>query len=126
MKDGDPIKKGDIVLEVSGPSNSILSAERLVLNCMQRMSAIATKTNFFLSIIKHTKTQILDTRKTTPNFRLLEKMAVKIGGGVNHRFGLFDMMMIKDNHKISLVELNKLSIKLFYFNKRKKLISQLK
>lgn len=98
LKDGDPIKKGDIVLEVNGPSNSILSAERLVLNCMQRMSAIATKTNFFLSIIKHTKTQILDTRKTTPNFRLLEKMAVKIGGGVNHRFGLFDMMMIKDNH----------------------------
>lgn len=98
MKDGDKIVVGDVVFEVSGSSISILTAERLVLNCMQRMSAIATKTNFFNSIIKNTKAKILDTRKTTPNFRFLEKMAVKIGGGTNHRFGLYDMMMIKDNH----------------------------
>ena len=98
IKDGDSIKVGDIILEVEGPSISILTAERLVLNCMQRMSAIATKTRKIKTLIKGTKAQVLDTRKTTPNFRHLEKLAVKIGGGTNHRFGLYDMMMIKDNH----------------------------
>jgi nicotinate-nucleotide pyrophosphorylase (carboxylating) len=98
IKDGNPIKIGDTVLEVEGSSISILTAERLVLNCMQRMSAIATKTKHIYSLISETNAKVLDTRKTTPNFRLLEKLAVKIGGGTNHRFGLFDMMMIKDNH----------------------------
>ena len=98
VKDGDSIKVGDIILEVEGSSISILTAERLVLNCMQRMSAIATKTRKIKTLIKGTKAQVLDTRKTTPNFRHLEKLAVKIGGGTNHRFGLYDMMMIKDNH----------------------------
>ena len=98
IKDGNPIKIGDTVLEVEGSSISILTAERLVLNCMQRMSAIATKTKHIYSLICETNAKVLDTRKTTPNFRLLEKLAVKIGGGTNHRFGLFDMMMIKDNH----------------------------
>jgi len=98
IKDGDSIKVGDIILELEGPSISILTAERLVLNCMQRMSAIATKTRKIKTLIRGTKAQVLDTRKTTPNFRHLEKLAVKIGGGTNHRFGLYDMMMIKDNH----------------------------
>lgn len=96
--DGERIKKGDIVFFVSGNSQSILKSERLMLNAMQRMSAIATKTNTFVEKLKDTKTQILDTRKTTPGIRVLEKWAVKIGGGVNHRFGLFDMIMLKDNH----------------------------
>ena len=98
ITDGNAIKVGDVVLEVEGPSISILTAERLVLNCMQRMSAIATKTQEIKSLISGTKAQVLDTRKTTPNFRYLEKLAVQIGGGTNHRFGLYDMMMIKDNH----------------------------
>ena len=98
ITDGNAIKVGDVVLEVEGPSISILTAERLVLNCMQRMSAIATKTQKIKTLISGTKAQVLDTRKTTPNFRYLEKLAVKIGGGTNHRFGLYDMMMIKDNH----------------------------
>jgi len=97
-KDGDPVKAGDIGLTVSGPSASILSAERLVLNCMQRMSAIATKTHRLSQLISHTKAKLMDTRKTTPNFRLMEKWAVLIGGGVNHRFALYDMVMLKDNH----------------------------
>ncbi len=97
-KDGDPVKEGDIGLIVSGPSASILSAERLVLNCMQRMSAIATKTHRLSQLISHTKAKLMDTRKTTPNFRLMEKWAVLIGGGVNHRFALYDMVMLKDNH----------------------------
>jgi nicotinate-nucleotide pyrophosphorylase (carboxylating) len=97
-KDGDPVKAGDIGLVVSGPSASILSAERLVLNCMQRMSAIATKTHRLSQLIAHTKAKLMDTRKTTPNFRLMEKWAVLIGGGVNHRFALYDMIMLKDNH----------------------------
>lgn len=96
--DGDKIAKGDIVFIVSGRSQSILKAERLMLNGMQRMSAIATKTDLFVQLLKGTKTRILDTRKTTPGIRVLEKWAVKIGGGVNHRFGLFDMIMLKDNH----------------------------
>ena len=96
--DGDVVSNGDIAFKVSGASQSILKVERLVLNAMQRMSAIATKTYAFVSIIKDTKTQILDTRKTTPGIRALEKWAVKIGGGCNHRFGLYDMIMLKDNH----------------------------
>jgi nicotinate-nucleotide pyrophosphorylase (carboxylating) len=97
-KDGDSVKKGDVVFEVESASHSILKAERLVLNSMQRMSAIATKTKNFVKLLEGTSTQLLDTRKTTPGFRALEKLAVKIGGGVNHRFALYDMIMLKDNH----------------------------
>jgi nicotinate-nucleotide pyrophosphorylase (carboxylating) len=96
--DGSPVKTGDIVLHVSGSSQSILKAERLVLNSMQRMSAIATKTMKYVDLLKGTNTKILDTRKTTPGFRACEKWAVKIGGGENHRFALYDMIMLKDNH----------------------------
>ena len=98
IKDGEPIEYGQIVLYVEGNDRSILTAERLVLNCMQRMSGIATVTNQMVKKLEGTKCKVLDTRKTTPGFRLLEKWAVKIGGGVNHRFGLFDMILIKDNH----------------------------
>lgn len=98
IEDGSAVKHGDIVFYVQGKSQSILMAERLVLNAMQRMSAIATKTKLFVDLLDGTKTQILDTRKTTPGIRALEKWAVKIGGGVNHRFALYDMVMIKDNH----------------------------
>lgn len=98
IKDGEHVETGQIVLEVEGSSRSILSAERLVLNFMQRMSGIATKTNQLAKIISHAPTKLLDTRKTTPGIRLMEKWAVKIGGGNNHRFALYDMMMIKDNH----------------------------
>jgi nicotinate-nucleotide pyrophosphorylase (carboxylating) len=98
INDGEKVKYGDVVFHVSGKSRSILMAERLVLNAMQRMSAIATKTAFFADLLKGTKTKVLDTRKTTPGIRALEKWAVKIGGGENHRFALYDMVMIKDNH----------------------------
>lgn len=98
IADGDTVNIGDIVFYVTGRSQSILKAERLVLNAMQRMSAIATKTNQFVEILKGTKTRILDTRKTTPGIRAIEKWAVTIGGGVNHRFALYDMIMLKDNH----------------------------
>jgi nicotinate-nucleotide pyrophosphorylase (carboxylating) len=98
IPDGSSVKYGDIAFEVYGPAQSILTSERLVLNCMQRMSAIATKTHTLAKLIAHTNTRLLDTRKTTPNFRLCEKWAVTIGGGHNHRFGLFDMVMLKDNH----------------------------
>lgn len=98
LKDGDVIAVGDIAFTVEGPSSSLLTAERLVLNCMQRMSGISTKTHEINKLLEGTKAQVLDTRKTTPGIRLLEKWAVKIGGGTNHRFGLYDMMMIKDNH----------------------------
>lgn len=98
IEDGAKVKYGDIVLYVSGKSQSILQAERLVLNAMQRMSAIATKTRFYADLLEGTKTKVLDTRKTTPGIRALEKWAVKIGGGENHRFALYDMVMIKDNH----------------------------
>ncbi|MFD1316482.1 carboxylating nicotinate-nucleotide diphosphorylase [Namhaeicola litoreus] len=98
LKDGDAVAVGDIAFYVSGSSQSILKAERLVLNSMQRMSAIATKTNEFAELLKGTKTKILDTRKTTPGIRAIEKWAVKIGGGENHRFALYDMIMLKDNH----------------------------
>ena len=97
-KDGDKIEIGDIVFQVSGSSQSILTSERLVLNCMQRMSGIATQTANVLRVIEGCKTKLLDTRKTTPGMRFLEKWAVKIGGGENHRFGLYDMIMLKDNH----------------------------
>ncbi|HBU78888.1 MAG TPA: carboxylating nicotinate-nucleotide diphosphorylase [Muricauda sp.] len=98
MEDGAQVKYGDIVFYVEGSSQSILKAERLVLNAMQRMSAIATKTQDFVSLLDGTDTKILDTRKTTPGIRALEKWAVKIGGGENHRFALYDMVMLKDNH----------------------------
>ena len=98
FKDGDSVKEGDIILIVSGNSQSILLAERLVLNCMQEMSAIASKTRNICKLISTTKTKVLDTRKTIPLNRKIQKWAVKIGGGYNHRYGLFDMIMIKDNH----------------------------
>lgn len=98
IKDGEAVKYGDIVFYIEGNSQSILKAERLVLNAMQRMSAIATKTKLFVDLIEGTGTKILDTRKTTPGIRALEKWAVKIGGGENHRFALYDMIMLKDNH----------------------------
>lgn len=97
-KDGDSMKKGEIAFEVESTVHTILSCERLILNCMQRMSGIATLTKQYTDKLYGYKTQLLDTRKTTPNFRLLEKEAVRIGGGVNHRFGLYDMIMLKDNH----------------------------
>jgi len=98
LEDGDNISKGDIGFEVSGSQQSLLKAERLVLNILQRMSGIATETRRYADSIKEYKTSILDTRKTTPGFRAFEKEAVRIGGGVNHRMGLFDMIMLKDNH----------------------------
>ena len=98
INDGAEVKYGDVVFHVSGSSQSILKAERLVLNSMQRMSAIATKTNQYVKLIKGTGAKVLDTRKTTPGFRVAEKWAVKIGGGENHRFALYDMVMLKDNH----------------------------
>lgn len=98
LQDGAPVKYGDIGLTVKGKAQSILTAERLVLNCMQRMSGIATYTRSLLQLIEGTSAKLLDTRKTTPNFRLMEKWAVVIGGGHNHRFGLYDMVMLKDNH----------------------------
>ena len=96
--DGDMMKYGEIAFEVTAKVHTILQCERLVLNCMQRMSGIATLTRQYTQKLQGYKTKLLDTRKTTPNFRLLEKEAVKIGGGVNHRFGLYDMIMLKDNH----------------------------
>jgi len=98
IKDGSKVSYGDICFTISGNSQSILKSERLVLNAMQRMSAIATKTNQYVKLLEGTKTKILDTRKTTPGIRALEKWAVKIGGGENHRFALYDMVMLKDNH----------------------------
>jgi nicotinate-nucleotide pyrophosphorylase (carboxylating) len=98
IEDGTPVEFGDVVFHVSGSSQSILKAERMVLNSMQRMSAIATKTNSYVQLLEGTNTKILDTRKTTPGFRVAEKWAVKIGGGENHRFALYDMVMLKDNH----------------------------
>lgn len=97
-KDGDRVEKGDIVLRLKGKVRAILSGERLLLNIMQRMSGIATKTAYLNLLIEGTNAQLLDTRKTTPNLRMLEKWAVLIGGGVNHRYGLYDMIMLKDNH----------------------------
>jgi nicotinate-nucleotide pyrophosphorylase (carboxylating) len=98
IQDGSNVQYGDVVFHVSGSSQSILKAERLVLNSMQRMSAIATKTKKYVDLLEGTNTKVLDTRKTTPGFRAAEKWAVKIGGGENHRFALYDMIMLKDNH----------------------------
>jgi nicotinate-nucleotide pyrophosphorylase (carboxylating) len=97
-KDGEAIKGGEIAFEVTASVHTILKCERLVLNCMQRMSGIASLTKQYADKLEGHRTKILDTRKTTPNFRLLEKEAVRIGGGFNHRFGLYDMIMLKDNH----------------------------
>lgn len=97
-KDGDLMQVGEIAFEITASVHTILKGERLALNCMQRMSGIATLTNQYIQLLKGYHTRLLDTRKTTPNFRLLEKEAVKIGGGINHRFGLYDMIMLKDNH----------------------------
>ena len=98
LKDGDVVKKGDIAFVVEGSVRSLLQSERLMLNIMQRMSGIATRTAGYVELLKGTNTRVLDTRKTTPGLRMLEKEAVKIGGGCNHRFGLFDMILLKDNH----------------------------
>ena len=98
LADGARVRHGDVAFTVEGPARSILTAERLALNCMQRMSGIATYTAHLTALLAGTKARLLDTRKTTPNFRLCEKWAVLIGGGVNHRYGLFDMIMLKDNH----------------------------
>ncbi|GAB6012262.1 carboxylating nicotinate-nucleotide diphosphorylase [Viscerimonas tarda] len=97
-RDGDRVVKGDVAFTVTGSARSILTTERLVLNCMQRMSGIATSTREIITLVADTNTKILDTRKTTPNFRMCEKWAVYIGGAQNHRYGLFDMIMLKDNH----------------------------
>lgn len=98
LKDGDVIKVGDVVFELEGPAQSMLTAERSLLNFMQRMSGIATNTKRYVDAVKGTNTKILDTRKTTPGLRVFEKYAVLVGGAQNHRFGLFDMIMLKDNH----------------------------
>ena len=98
LADGAIVKKGDVAFSVSGSARSLLTTERLVLNCMQRMSGIATKTRTLVELVSGTRAKLLDTRKTTPNFRLLEKWAVLVGGGGNHRLGLYDMIMLKDNH----------------------------
>lgn len=98
IQDGAEVKKGDVVLTIEGNTQKLLQCERLVLNIMQRMSGIATKTAYLQSLCKGTKTRVIDTRKTTPGFRFFEKWAVMIGGGSNHRYGLFDMILIKDNH----------------------------
>ena len=98
INDGTPVKVGDIAMIVSGKTRSLLQTERLMLNIMQRMSGIATMTNKYVKLLEGTKTHVLDTRKTTPGLRMLEKQAVKIGGGMNHRIGLFDMILLKDNH----------------------------
>ncbi|BCS84129.1 MULTISPECIES: carboxylating nicotinate-nucleotide diphosphorylase [Prevotella] len=98
INDGTPVKVGDIAMIVSGKTRSLLQTERLMLNIMQRMSGIATMTNKYVKLLEGTRTHVLDTRKTTPGLRMLEKQAVKIGGGMNHRIGLFDMILLKDNH----------------------------
>lgn len=98
LPDGSKVKKGDIAMVVTGKVRSLLQTERLMLNIMQRMSGIATTTNKYVRLLEGTNTRVLDTRKTTPGMRMLEKQAVKIGGGVNHRIGLFDMILLKDNH----------------------------
>ena len=119
-KDGDEIKKQETIMIIEGPIKSILKAERISLNIMQRMSGIATKTNRIKKIISKTNSKILDTRKTTPGFRMLEKKAVKIGGGENHRFGLYDVIMIKENHIKACGGIKKAIIKLSEYNKNKK------
>ena len=108
-QDGDSVKKGDVLMMVEGASGVILTAERTALNFMQRLSGIATETHRMVQMLEGLHTQLLDTRKTTPNMRLLEKYAVKCGGGTNHRIGLYDMIMLKDNHIDLLAELRRLS-----------------
>lgn len=98
VKDGDAVQTGDVIMRLEGKVHAILGGERLFLNCLQRMSGIATKTHLLYQLISHTRAKLLDTRKTTPNMRMLEKWAVTLGGGVNHRYGLYDMIMLKDNH----------------------------
>ncbi|HEU0228153.1 MAG TPA: carboxylating nicotinate-nucleotide diphosphorylase [Arachidicoccus soli] len=120
-KDGDAMKMGEVAFEVEATMRTILSCERLVLNCMQRMSGIATLTHQYVEILKGFHTKILDTRKTTPNFRLLEKEAVRIGGGINHRFALYDMIMLKDNHIDFCGGIEKAIDKAFNYTKEKNL-----
>ncbi len=120
-KDGDAMKMGEVAFEVEATMRTILSCERLVLNCMQRMSGIATLTHQYVEILKGFHTKILDTRKTTPNFRLLEKEAVRIGGGINHRFALYDMIMLKDNHIDFCGGIEKAINKAFNYTKEKNL-----
>ena len=119
--DGDEMKFGEKAFEVEASVHTILQSERLVLNCMQRMSGIATLTRLYVDKLKGYKTLLLDTRKTTPNFRLLEKEAVRIGGGVNHRFGLYDMIMLKDNHIDYCGGIEKAIEKAYNYVKTKKL-----
>lgn len=121
MKDGDTMKAGMVAFEVEALEHTILQCERLLLNCMQRMSGIATLTRRYADRLKGYKTRLLDTRKTTPNFRLLEKEAVRIGGGVNHRFGLYDMIMLKDNHVDYAGGIEKAIEKAYAFVQEKKL-----
>jgi len=118
--DGDVMKAGEVAFDVEAKVHTILQCERLVLNCMQRMSGIATLTHQYVEQLKGFKTKLLDTRKTTPNFRLLEKEAVRIGGGVNHRFGLYDMIMLKDNHIDYCGGIEKAIEKAFAYAKEKK------
>ncbi len=120
IQDGTWIEPGQVILEVSGSSQAILKAERLVLNCMQRMSGIATYTRSLVNILEGTRAKLLDTRKTTPNFRLAEKWACKIGGAVNHRYGLFDMILIKDNHVDFAGGIKNALEKAFAYNKNRK------
>lgn len=120
-KDGEEVKKGEIAFTVQGQVQSILMAERLVLNIMQRMSGIATTTREYVKLIEGTKARLLDTRKTTPNMRVLEKMAVRIGHGFNHRMGLYDMIMLKDNHIDFAGGLKKALEKTNYYLKEKQL-----
>ena len=118
-QDGDKIKKNETIMIIEGPIKSILKAERILLNIMQRMSGIATKTNRIKKIISKTNSKILDTRKTTPGFRMLEKKAVKIGGGENHRFGLYDVIMIKENHIKACGGIKNAITKIREYNKNK-------
>jgi nicotinate-nucleotide pyrophosphorylase (carboxylating) len=119
-KDGDAVHYGETAFEVKARVHTILQCERLVLNCMQRMSGIATLTKQYTQKLQPYKTRLLDTRKTTPNFRLLEKEAVKIGGGINHRFGLYDMIMLKDNHIDYCGGIEKAIVKAFDYVQKKK------
>lgn len=119
-KDGEIMKHGEIAFDVKAKVHTILQCERLVLNCMQRMSGIATLTKRYVDKLKGYKTRLLDTRKTTPNFRLLEKEAVRIGGGVNHRFGLYDMIMLKDNHIDYCGGIEKAILKAYEYVQQKK------
>ncbi len=124
IKDGTKVKKGDIIFIVEGNTQKLLTAERLVLNIMQRMSGIATKTNAIQSLCRGTKAKVMDTRKTTPGFRFFEKWAVYIGGGANHRYGLYDMILIKDNHiDFSGGILNAIDSANAYLKKKKKKLS---